>query len=247
MKTTVRDIYNYIDSIAPFALTEEWDNCGLLVGDFTAPVARIGLVLDITNEVIDLAREAEIGLLVSHHPVIFPALGSLPAASPAYRLAQLGIHAICAHSSLDHALVNDALAAKLGLREIQPIPGAPLLRQGVLPKALSAGDFAAAVSAALGAEVRCSRVEKSVRRVAVCGGSGKEFLQDAAAGGADAYITGDAGHHDFLDAAALDILLLAAGHYETEQPVIPALAQKIQAAFPGLSITVLPQESPICI
>ena len=245
MKTTVRDIYNFIDSIAPFSLTEEWDNCGLLVGDFAAPVARIGLALDITNEVIDLAREADVGLLVSHHPVIFPALGSLPAASPAYRLAQSGIHAICAHSNLDHTLVNDVLAEKLGLREVKAVPGAPLLRQGVLPKALPAGDFAAAVSAALGASVRCGRPEKSIRRVAVCGGSGKDFLQNAAAGGADAYVTGDAGHHDFLDAAALDILLLAAGHYETEQPVIPVLAQKIQAAFPGLFVMVLPQESPI--
>ncbi len=54
-----------------------------------------------------------------------------------------------------------------------------------------------------------------IKRVAVCGGSGGEYIPDAVKSGADAYITADIKYHSFHDADG-EILLIDAGHYETE-------------------------------
>ncbi len=54
-----------------------------------------------------------------------------------------------------------------------------------------------------------------IKRVAVCGGSGGEYIPDAIKSGADAYITADIKYHSFHDATG-EILLIDAGHYETE-------------------------------
>ena len=50
---TVKDIYNYIDIIAPFNTQEEWDNSGLLVGDENSEVTKILFALDVTSEIIN--------------------------------------------------------------------------------------------------------------------------------------------------------------------------------------------------
>ncbi len=49
--TTVKNIYDYINSIAPFKQQEEWDNAGFLTGDFRKEVKKAVLCLDVTKEV----------------------------------------------------------------------------------------------------------------------------------------------------------------------------------------------------
>jgi putative NIF3 family GTP cyclohydrolase 1 type 2 len=56
---------------------------------------------------------------------------------------------------------------------------------------------------------------KKIRRVAVCGGSGSEYITNAIEFGADAYITADIKYHAFFETRG-DLLLIDAGHYETE-------------------------------
>ena len=77
-----------------------------------------------------MAREAGVQLFISHHPVIFHAQKQFLAQEPAYLLAQAGMSAVCAHTSLDVAQggVNDVLAEKLGLSAVEAVPaqeGAP--------------------------------------------------------------------------------------------------------------------------
>jgi dinuclear metal center YbgI/SA1388 family protein len=77
---------------------------------------------------------------------------------------------------------------------------------------------------------------RPVRRVAVACGAGDDFLKDAARAGADALLTGEARFHRALEAEALGIGLLMAGHYATERPGIEVLADKLAAAFPDLHV-----------
>ena len=49
---TVKDIYNFIDSIAPFSTQEEWDNSGFLVGDEDAEVSKVLFALDATTDIV---------------------------------------------------------------------------------------------------------------------------------------------------------------------------------------------------
>lgn len=69
--TTVKNIYDYINSIAPFDTQEEWDNSGHLVGDFRAEVKRVVLSLDATKEAVSYCADVNADLLLTHHPVIF--------------------------------------------------------------------------------------------------------------------------------------------------------------------------------
>jgi putative NIF3 family GTP cyclohydrolase 1 type 2 len=69
----------------------------------------------------------------------------------------------------------------------------------------------------------------TIRRVAVCGGSGSELLEDAIAAGADAFVTADVKYHAYRDAEGR-IALIDAGHYETEFPVVRAVVRRLRAA-----------------
>jgi dinuclear metal center YbgI/SA1388 family protein len=72
-----------------------------------------------------------------------------------------------------------------------------------------------------------------IRRVAVCGGSGSELTNEAIRQGADAFVTADVKYHSFHGAEGR-ILLIDAGHYETEQPVVDALAKRLKKEFKRL-------------
>ena len=118
--SNVSMIYGKLNSLAPFATQENWDNSGLLVGDPGAEVKSALVVLDITAEAVREAREIGAELIISHHPVIFHPLKKVESGSVVWELAQAGISAICAHTNLDKARggVNDCLAAALGLEHV---------------------------------------------------------------------------------------------------------------------------------
>ena len=75
-----------------------------------------------------------------------------------------------------------------------------------------------------------------MRTLAVVSGAGGSMFEEAAALGADCLLTGEANHHAALDATRLGMSLVAAGHFATEQPVVPVLAQKLQKKFPRLRV-----------
>ena len=117
--TTVQQIYEEMQHIAPLALAESWDNPGLLV-DCGGGVSRVLVTLDITPEVVEEAARKGCGLIVSHHPVIFSPLKKLSGQDVAFQLVKNGISAICMHTNLDAAEggVNEVLAGIFVMREM---------------------------------------------------------------------------------------------------------------------------------
>ena len=231
-------LYGKLDELAPFRTQEKWDNSGLLAGDPDTEVTKVLLVLDITPEAVEEAARLGAQLIISHHPVIFHPLKALEPGTAPTLLARRGIAAICSHTCLDKALVNDCLAAALGLEEVLPFAagedGIPMGRIGTLPRPASPAEFAAAAAERLGAPVRYNRGGRTIRRVAVLGGAGAggDLIGEAAATGADALVTGEAKHHEYLDAARLGITLFDGTHYATERVVLAPLAERLSAAFP---------------
>lgn len=230
---TIQDVYNYLDSRAPFATCEEWDNVGLLVGDPRQTVSGILVTLDVTDGAIDAAVAAGANLIVSHHPVIFSALKTLGGDSIPYRLAAAGIAVISAHTNLDRADggVNDTLAALLGLEDIHPSADG-LCRIGTLSQETTPAAFAKTVADVLSTAVRLNG-GCTIRTVAVCGGSGGDFI-DALTPYADAFVTGEVRHHEWL--AARGIAVIEAGHYATEVPVVDTLCRWLTEAY-GIAVT----------
>jgi hypothetical protein len=114
-------------------------------------------------------------------------------------------------------------------------------RIGVLPEPLAAGAFLTHVKGALDyPEVRMvGPRDREVRTVAVCGGAGANLMPDAIAAGADALVTADVRHHEFVDAEAHGFLLLDAGHAATETPGARELAARLAAALPDVAFEFL--------
>ncbi len=245
----ISDFYTYLDKICPFSLQEGWDNSGMLIGDEDREVTRAALVLDITNETVEHAHQIGAELIISHHPVIFKAQKSFLKGNIAFNLASKGISAISVHTCLDCAEggVNDVLAEILEIEntEIFPCEESPnLVRVGVLPKAMSCDELAQKIKDELGGCVRYNDNGKMIESVALCGGAGNDFIGEIIKAGIDAFITGDAGHHNFLDSAEGGLALFAAGHFETENPVISSLANKLRCEFSDTDIIIIPQKSP---
>ena len=250
---TVRDIFAQMDQWAPFETQMDFDNAGFLVGRGEREVRKILVSLDITEPVADEAAEWGADLIVAHHPVIFHPVKRLTDETPTGRtllaLAERGIAAICAHTNLDAVAggVNDALAQKLGLVQIEQLhqdgvdaSGRPygIGRVGnTVGAPMYAPAFAAFVKEALGANgVRYVDARRPVRRVAVGGGACADMLRDALALGCDTFVTADVKYNGFLDAKALGVNLIDAGHYPTEQVVCPVLAKWLSSGFPQVEI-----------
>ena len=120
---TVKDIYRFIDIIAPFSTQEEWDNSGLLVGEENKEVSRILFALDITSDVLNQAINANAELIITHHPIIFKPVSNILSDSLLYKLIENGISIISAHTNYDKAVdgVNDILCKTIGATKYEKV------------------------------------------------------------------------------------------------------------------------------
>lgn len=127
MASTVSDVIHVMDNLAPPALAEEWDNIGLQVGDLSWPVRRVRIALDPTLEVVDTACRRNVDLLITHHPLIFRPLKSIDFHTPLGKIIDLAtrnhLAIFAAHTNLDSAIggINDILAGRIGIQELQPL------------------------------------------------------------------------------------------------------------------------------
>lgn len=235
--TTVKDILAFTETFAPLETAADFDNCGMLVGNKEQEVKKALLALDITKDVVNEANEKGAQLIISHHPVIFNPIKSLDADSIPFLLAKYGITALCLHTNLDIAEnsgVNVCLANALNLSEQTLFPEDFLLT-GKLPSPMTAKEFAAYVKERLGAPfVAYTPTDRAIETVGICSGAGGDFYALAKKKGADAFLTGEAKHHEYLEAAASDVSLVTAGHFHTEDVVITPLKDKLLGEFPDV-------------
>ena len=241
--STVTHIYDAIDRLAPFWLTMDFDNTGILVGDRNREVSCALLALDCTPAVVEQAKQLGAQLIVTHHPVIFHPLKRVNEDAVVYLLIRSDIAVISAHTNLDIAQggVNDALASAIGLRDCRGLEllneqtCAWLGRIGTLPEPLSPEAFAAHIKACLNAaSIKFSAAPRAIRTVALCSGSGADCLDAAISAGADALLTSEVKQHEYLAAAAAGISIFDAGHFDTEDIVIEPLRDYLAKEIPDV-------------
>lgn len=133
---TVKEITRYLDSIAPPAYQESYDNSGLLVGNPDAEIKSVITSLDVTEEVVQEAIDKGAGLIVSHHPIIFGGLKRLTDKNYVERTVMMAIKNDIAlyaiHTNLDNVEhgVNARLSERLGLKNTRIlIPKGGMLRK----------------------------------------------------------------------------------------------------------------------
>ena len=242
--TKVKEVYDFLDEIAPFETAMDFDNCGLLVGDFDRKVQKILLSLDITGNVCDEAGNLGVDLIISHHPIIFKPLRKLSFKHPVSKLAKYEISAICAHTNLDVAQigVNYCLAKTLGLSNLSALSHeneCPLGLVGNLPKPMSSEDFGKSIKEKLLCEgIRYTKTSKTVSKIAICSGAGGSLIENAFEKGADAFVTGEIRHSDILKSNEFGISIFDAGHFKTENVVINPLKKILENKFPQIKFFV---------
>ena len=206
---------------------QQWDNSGLQVGERTQEINAVLLTTDVTEAVVREAVAHGCNLILSHHPLIFRPLRHLTFATPQERCVALalahGIAIYSSHTALDSVPggISGRMARMLGLSDCPILApesdNTGLGIVGSLPESLMTDALVSRVREIF--KVPCVRfvpIDRPIRRLALCGGSGAEFLENAVSSGADAYLTADVKYHDF-QAAEGRIALLDIDHWASEQ------------------------------
>lgn len=226
----LKQIIDIIESVAPRGQQEAWDNSGLQVGDSSREISSVLLTVDVSEAVVREAIKEGCELIISHHPLLFHGLKHLTGSTPQERCVALAVkHDVAiysAHTSLDNALhgVSGKMAEKIGISEYKIlVPQADNCRVGLgvigeLPTAMPLQAWLEHVREVFGAtyvRYTTGRTEL-IRRVALCGGAGAEFMQEAIAAGADTYLSADMKYHE-MQAAAGQIVAVDIDHWISEQ------------------------------
>jgi dinuclear metal center YbgI/SA1388 family protein len=349
----VKDITQLLEDYAPLAYQEDYDNAGLLVGNFNQKINKVLICLDCTEAVIDEAIKENCDLIIAHHPIIFKGIKKLNGKNYVERVIikaienKIALYAI--HTNLDNVIngVNGKICDKLSLinRKILspkkqnlkklvtfiPVNNAEDVKEAIFNagagnignysncsfNTLGNGTFkankntnpfvgeqdklhteeelkvevifdVAQQSKILNALLKSHPYEevafdifplenknpqvgsgmfgelvdemeeieflqnlkkvmnvsvirhsnllnKKIKKVAVCGGSGSFLLKDAIQAGADIFITSDFKYHEFFDADE-KLLIADIGHYESEQFTQDLLLEIITENFPNFAI-----------
>lgn len=229
---TVKDVYDYLDIIAPFDTAEEWDNCGLTVGSFNKDVKKIYIALDVTNDVLNDAISFGADLVITHHPMIFNPVSEIYCDSLVYKAVASGMSFIASHTCLDKAEggVNTCLADKVGIKNLKTSGNDEFLKFGEI-EPCTAEELAKIIKSALGGTVSFTDAGKTIKTVALCSGGGGDLVSEAKKIGADAFLTGEAKHHEYLLSSDLGISMFTAGHFETENIVCEYLYNSLNEKF----------------
>ena len=178
------------------------------VGDTEREIHSVLLTTDVTIEVVNEAIMSGCDLIISHHPLLFHGLKQVCGQTPQACIVEMAIkHDIAiysAHTNLDSVPggINTRLAEKLGLTNIRLLTECGLGAIGQLAQPMNYLDFIGYTRDILECTyVRYTRAKKEmIQTVALCGGSGAEFIGTAIEQGADVYITADCKYHEFQDA-----------------------------------------------
>jgi dinuclear metal center YbgI/SA1388 family protein len=132
----IKEITNYLESVAPLHYQESYDNAGLLVGDANREIDAVLITLDCTEEVVEEAIENNCNLIIAHHPIIFSGLKKITGQNYVERTIikaiknDIAIYAI--HTNLDNIKtgVSAKIAEILGVENCKILsPKKDLLRQ----------------------------------------------------------------------------------------------------------------------
>ncbi len=248
---TVKEIVQKLARKYPPELALTWDNPGLQVGDTERLVQKVYVALEATDAVIGECIAWGADLLVTHHPLLMSGIKKVNSEEflgrKVLRLAENRIAHYAMHTNYDVTEMNALARSALGMEETQVLEATGSYADGteygvgfvgLLPRAMAAQECCDFVKKAF--DLPTVRLfgdsHRSVRRIAVCPGSGKGMAAPALTAGADLLVTGDIGHHDGLDAVDQGLLMMDAGHYGIEHIFIGQMGDYLQKEFPKLEV-----------
>jgi dinuclear metal center YbgI/SA1388 family protein len=255
MSASLSELTEHFESLWPLSGADDWDRPGLATGNPKQEVSQVLLTVDVTADVLHEAKALGCELVVSHHPLLLKGVNFLPEDELKGELVSFAIKnsiaLYSAHTNADIVVdgVSEVLARVIGIENPEPLvatgPSVGHGRIGRLPKAVKLSELANQVFLALpktNAPVRVAgSLEAMVQKVAVVGGAGDSFIQDAKRAGADCFITSDLRHHVSLDAVSDPghaIGLIDISHFAAESLWLEPTAKILRKNFSGVEFLV---------
>lgn len=235
----LEQIIELIEQVAPRCQQESWDNSGLQIDQSSHDeIDTILLCVDVSEAVIDEAIEKHCGMIISHHPLFFRSIRKIDDTDTHGRVIikaikhNLAIYS--SHTTMDKYLhgVSGRMAEKLGMRHyeiLNPMEDAEIGLGviGELDHAMTVKAYLGMVKQNFGAtflRYACPENLLRISRVALCGGSGAEFIKTAIVKGADAFITADMKYHE-MQMTGEQILIVDMDHWTSEHFVVDIFAE----------------------
>ena len=237
----VQDIIDILETFAPAATQEPWDNAGLLIGSPRQEVRAVLVGFDCTKALVDEAVRRGADMVVTHHPLIFGGLKHIdpddPVGAAVTAAIRGGVAVYAAHTNADKADagVNALMAARLGLADPRPLDESGLAWVGALPAPMSGEAFCQYVKERFALRtLRCSAPVGTVTVAATSCGAGSSFAEKAYAAGAEAFVTGDVSYHHFF--VPEGCMILDIGHYESEIDIVAKFVSVLQKNLPTFAV-----------
>ena len=221
---TLKELVKVLDEISPFDLQEDWDNCGLLIGEPSFNVENIVLSLDIDEALIDNTPEDSV--LVTHHPLIFSGLKQLNfskyPANLIQKMIKKNISHIAMHTNFDKTHLNRYVGEKiLGFEVIETESFVLKMRCN-----MSFEKLIKHLENKLGLQaMKVVSSKDYIETIALTTGSGASLLSYI---DADCFLTGDIKYHDAMTAKSLNLALIEIGHFESERFFAEVLAESLK-------------------
>lgn len=255
------EVIEKLEMLSPRSFAESWDNVGLLAGRYEKEIHTVMIALDATDEVVEEAVRKGVDLLLTHHPLIFSARKNINNGDfIGRRLVTMLQHDMCyyaMHTNFDVMGMADAAADEIGLKDRQvldityedDISREGIGRFGKLSEAVSLEECGENMKRVFGLEsVKIfGDGEKIVKNAAICPGSGKSVIEKAVQMGADVLITGDIDHHAGIDAMAMGLCIIDAGHYGLEKIFVPYMEDFLKRECRTLDILRAREKNPFWV
>lgn len=246
----IPDIIALLNEIAPFDLSEDWDNSGLQVGSMNREVKKVMFGLDVSLPLLNSAASENVDLIITHHPLMFHAeksidFGRMPGKAIEIA-AKEGISIISLHTNIDKVRggLNDYFASVVGFKNMAPFliesSGHGLKKNqtgigriGYLDSELTLKELVLQIKEKLNLPYLrfIGAVDMIVKTVAVCTGSGGSLIEEFINSKAEVFITGDIKYHEARRVEEFSKGIIDVGHFSSEWMVVDLLFEKLTLAF----------------
>jgi GTP cyclohydrolase I len=207
------ELYEFLDTLSPFALQEKWDNSGLLIGAMGQEISSVVVSLDIDEELVWQSDEGV--AFVVHHPLIFSGLKCLDydyyPANLIRTMVQKNQSLIAMHTNFDKTHLNRYVFEEILGFEVVSQEGYFCTAEGEWSKE----EIYERIQKRLGLQtLKVVAPKETIRSLTLTTGSGASLMDDVKS---DCFLTGDIKYHDAMKAKAQNLMLIEVGHYESEQ------------------------------
>lgn len=256
---TLMEVAEMFHQLANPSWAEPWDNSGILVGQKSQKIRTVMVALDPTDDVINQAIKQKVDLLMTHHPLFLKSMKAITDETlegrKLLKLIQANIALLCGHTNFDQSIKSSSryIAEGLSLQNIVPFGNDSSNNE------VGIGVIGHCDETTLEALIGCVQtllkttyvhyvgdLNKAIKSVAICSGSGMSEWSKARVYQPDVYLTGDLKYHDALLAKELGLTLIDATHFATEHNFTEIIMKWLKEYFPEIKcITAQNEQNPI--